>query len=117
MCGPSRNTQGNVVCQIHNLSSSTARLPNMAIHMDKETLRYSVEPSLFSKPLSFEIMTSGDLSMDHSEHSTMHSFDLPVSDNGTGTVTSSIDPTTVVGRGGRLLWGGQVLGDGVIGWN
>lgn len=108
---------GNVVCQLHSLPEAHARLPNMSIHMDKETLSYKVEPSLFSKPLCFEIMTSGDLSLDHSKHSTLHTFELPVSDNGTGVVVSQVDPAAVVGRGGRLKWGDEVLGDGVIGWN
>ncbi|KAG5354512.1 hypothetical protein CJU89_6283 [Yarrowia sp. B02] len=117
MCGPSRASAGNVVCQIHSLPDNHARLPNMAIHMNKETLSYNVEPSLFSKPLCFEIMTSGDLSLDHSKHSTLHTFHIPASHSGQGVLESSIDPTTVVGRGGRLRWGDEVLGDGVIGWN
>lgn len=108
---------GNVVCQLHSLPESHARLPNMSIHMDKDSLSYKVEPSLFSKPLCFEIMTSGDLSLDHAKHSTLHTFELPVSDTGTGVVMTKVDPTSVVGRGGRLRWGEEVLGDGVIGWN
>jgi hypothetical protein len=108
---------GNVVCQIHSLPETQARLPNMSIHMDKKSLSYKVEPSLFSKPLCFEIMTSGDLSLDHSKHSTLHTFLLPVSNSGTGVLVSEVDPTTVVGRGGRLKWGDEVLGDGVIGWS
>lgn len=90
----------------------------MAIHLEKETLTYNVEPSLFSKPLSFEIMTSGDLSQDHSTHTLLHAFELPMTESGSGTVQMhNLDPSTVVGRGGRLIWGNQVLGDGVIGWN